>query len=179
MCGVAFSRMCRRSDTSGGAPRSHVGTDTEATDRALEERIARERAEAVREARQSDKVKRLEKQVAELRKSRSATTIVERAAAPVPATPADGSTGDWPGGSAYTTILVSAGTRAEAERVQRRASDAGLDAGVLYSSDYKSLRAGYWVVFSGASASKSDADARTARAKSLGFSDAYPRFVAP
>lgn len=97
---------------------------------------------------------------------------------PPPApTPPSPSSDDWPGGSGYTTILVSVTSEAEARRVQATASARGLDAGVLYSSNYRSLRPGYWVVFSGTSASKQDADRRTARAKSLGFANAYPRFV--
>jgi hypothetical protein len=84
---------------------------------------------------------------------------------------------DWPGGSAYTTILASVTSEAEARRVQAQASARGLDAGVLYSTNYRSLRPGYWVVFSGTSPDKRDADRRTARAKSVGYASAYPRFV--
>jgi hypothetical protein len=50
---------------------------------------------------------------------------------------------------------------------------------VLFSSDYSSLRPGYWVVFSGSFGSVGEAAARTARAQELGYTDAYPRFVAP
>jgi len=85
--------------------------------------------------------------------------------------------GGRPGGSGYTTILASVGSEAEARRIQETASARGLNAGVLFSTDYRSLRPGFWVVFSGQSASKQDADRRTARAKSLGFAKAYPRRV--
>lgn len=84
---------------------------------------------------------------------------------------------DWPGGAAYTTVLASVQSESEARRIQSQASASGLDAGVLRSSNYRSLRPGYWVVFSGSSSSKQDADRRTARAKSLGYGDAYSRFV--
>lgn len=84
---------------------------------------------------------------------------------------------DWPGGAAYTTILASVQSESEARLIQSKASASGLDAGVLYSTNYRSLRPGYWVVFSGTSPSKQDADELTARAKALGYSDAYPRFV--
>lgn len=110
------------------------------------------------------------------------TTVVVPAApppppeAPPPPPPPTDSSDDWPGGSGYTTILASVASEAQARRVQARASASGLDAGVLLSSNYRSLRPGYWVVFSGTSTSKHDADRRTARAKSLGFG-AYPRFV--
>jgi cell division septation protein DedD len=84
---------------------------------------------------------------------------------------------DWPGGSGYTTILASLPSKAAALRVQAMARGRGLDAGVLYSTRYSSLRPGYWVVFSGKSAGQQKADRRTARAKSLGYKKAYPRFV--
>jgi len=96
---------------------------------------------------------------------------------PPPSPPGPTASGDWPGGSGYTTILVSVASEAEARRVQAAASARGLDAGVLYSSNYRSLRPGYWVVFSGTSSNKQDADRRTARAKSLGYKEAYPRFI--
>lgn len=94
-----------------------------------------------------------------------------------PSAPSRAPTDDWPGGSAYTTILASVGSEAEARRIQSQASGRGLDAGVLFSSNYRSLRPGYWVVFSGTSPNKQDADQRTARAKSVGYASAYPRFV--
>jgi hypothetical protein len=95
------------------------------------------------------------------------------------ARPADSSRhlDDWPGGSGYTTILASLASEGEARRVQAVARERGLDAGVLYSTRYSSLRPGYWVVFSGKSSSQQSADRRAARAKSLGYGKAYPRFV--
>ena len=97
------------------------------------------------------------------------------------ATNSEGTNGgaDWPGGSGYTVVLASKTELASARAVQRLASDAGLDAGVLQSSHFSSLRPGYWVVFSGAYAAQSDATRRQSRARSLGFTDAYVRFVAP
>ncbi len=89
------------------------------------------------------------------------------------------STGDWPSGSGYTAILASVGSRSEAESKAALATSKGLDAGLLYSSDYSSLRPGYWVVFSGTFQSQTEASQRASRAQDLGYSDAYPRFVAP
>lgn len=83
---------------------------------------------------------------------------------------------EWPGGSGYTTVLASVKSEAEARRIQSHASARGLDAGVLYSNNYRSLRPDYWVVFSGTSPNKQDADRRTDRAKRAGYA-AYPRFV--
>jgi hypothetical protein len=70
-------------------------------------------------------------------------------------------------------------SEAEARSIQVEATGRGLNAGVLFSTDCSSLRPGYWVVFSGAFSSVEDAEARVAHAHELGYSDAYPRFVAP
>lgn len=86
-------------------------------------------------------------------------------------------TGDWSGGSSYTAVLASKRTEAQARAIQRIASDHGLDAGVLFSSRFRSLRPGYWVVFSGAYASADGASTRAQRARGLGFTEAYPRYV--
>ncbi len=66
-----------------------------------------------------------------------------------------------------------------ARTLQLEATELGLDAGVLYSSNFSSLRPGYWVVFSGTYASQEEAAERAERAQELGYSDSYPRFVAP
>jgi hypothetical protein len=101
---------------------------------------------------------------------------------PKPQTPPDPRgprSNGWPGGSGYTVILASSRAESDARAVQRRASDAGLDAGVLRSSDFASLRRGYWVVFSGTFEQVDGASGRQSRARSLGFPDAYTRFVSP
>lgn len=153
-------------------------------DQATEQRIQRERAEAALIAKQEERIKQLERQRREPRKEsdpRPSVTPVQPAPRPrAPAAspkPSLRPSDDWPGGSGYTTILVSVASETEARRVQAQASERGLDAGVLFSTNYRSLRPGFWVVFSGTSPSKQDADRRTAQAKSLGYGDAYPRFV--
>lgn len=151
-------------------------------EQATEQRIQRERAEAAVIAKQEERIRQLERE-ARAKGSAGPTKTVTQAPAPrTTPPPADDSTAaraqdDWPGGSGYTAILASVGSQAEARRIQTEATGRGLDAGVLYSSNYRSLRAGYWVVFSGTSQSKGAADERAARAKSLGYSQAYPRFV--
>lgn len=85
----------------------------------------------------------------------------------------------WPGGSGYTVILASSRAESDARATQRQASAAGLDAGVLRSSDFASLRPGFWVVFSGTFEQVDGARKRQSRARSLGFADAYTRFVSP
>ena len=86
---------------------------------------------------------------------------------------------DWPGGTGYTAILDSLSSESEARARQQQAISSGLEAGVLYSSDYSSLRPGYWVVFSGDFSSNAGASSRALQAQSAGFSDSYPRYVAP
>jgi serine/threonine protein kinase len=118
------------------------------------------------------------------------TTVVKR----TPAAPASADTsrstdssssdspagvGDWPGGSAYSALVGAFSSEASARTWQSRAIDRGLEAGVIYSSEFRSLRPGYWVVFSGAFGSLSEAEARAARTESLGFPGSYAKLVAP
>lgn len=90
----------------------------------------------------------------------------------------------WPAGHAgYTDILasipVSTG-RSAAEHEARRAARGGLpEVGVLTSAQWSSLRAGYYVVFSGIYASPGAAASALARAHAAGFPDAYGARVSP
>ena len=93
-------------------------------------------------------------------------------------TTAPGDTGSgglpsWPDGkTAWTVIIASTGSRAEAEK---KARAAGADAGVLKSDDFSSLRKGYWVVFAGQYANQKAAqDAAEGKG-----GDAYARRVVP
>jgi cell division septation protein DedD len=106
------------------------------------------------------------------------TTVIEPAPQTTPAPTPSGS-GDWPGGSGYTVILASEGSETAARSTQSQATATGLDAGVLYSSNFRSLRPGYWVVFSGRFTTEGQASQRAVRARELGYGDAYPRFVSP
>lgn len=144
-----------------------------------EQRIRQERADAARQARQEERIKQLEREARRRSRTPTKTTTVQ---VPVAegggtTTPSATSGDDWPGGSGFTVVLASEGSQGAARATQRRASDAGLDAGVLNSSDYSSLRSGYWVVFSGKFDSQAQAASRQSRARQLGFSDAYARFV--
>lgn len=155
------------------------GSDGEsaAEELARQHEVASARRDAAREARQAERVKQLQREVGELRQ-RSEGTAPATSSAGV-SSPEPDADGDWPGGTGYTAILGSLSTEAEARRRQAEATSAGLDAGVLFSSDFSSLRPGYWVVFSGVYASAEEAEARVGRARELGYADAYPRFVAP
>jgi hypothetical protein len=115
------------------------------------------------------------------------TTVVVQQSAPqssasvsVPAS-ASGqvtATGSWPAGvSAWTVILASDATQAEADQAASRASSGGLpETGVLLSDDHSSLKAGYWMSFTGV-LTHDDAVARVAQAHADGFPDAYVRYV--
>lgn len=86
---------------------------------------------------------------------------------------------DWPGGTANTVVLSSETSLAAARAVQQRARNVGVEVGLLWSSNYSSLRPGYWVVFSGYFVSSADAARRQTEVRTLGFPQAYARRVAP
>jgi hypothetical protein len=90
----------------------------------------------------------------------------------------------WPAaGSGYTDVLESIPLASGRAFAVARALDArrqGLpQVGVLVSSDYGSLHAGYYVVFSGIYPSSSAASAALGGAHSHGFADAYQARVSP
>jgi septal ring-binding cell division protein DamX len=80
-------------------------------------------------------------------------------ATPTPATPAVKLT-TWPAGhSAWTIVLNSSGTRADAERLAADLQGKGIASiGVLNSNDFESLGPDSFVVFSGVYASQALAD---------------------
>lgn len=89
-------------------------------------------------------------------------------------------TGTWPAGkTAYTVILWSATTRKEAETKATQMQSAGASGvGILHSDDFSSLRAGYWVVFSGQYGTSKEA--QDAAAAAQGYAPgAYPKQVKP
>ena len=85
--------------------------------------------------------------------------------------------GGWTGSDGdYTIIIESADSLSDAEKVAQQAQDAGLTVGILNSDDYSSLNGGYQVVFTGAYATKSDAEADLDSVRDE-FSDAYVRQI--
>ena len=106
----------------------------------------------------------------------------EVAPAEPPAPSSSGGPADWPGGTdGFTVILASipeSRGRGQAESRAARAEAAGLDeVGVLLSSQFGSLRAGYWVTFTGVHGSLNAARAELPSARAAGFPTAYTRRV--
>lgn len=103
-------------------------------------------------------------------------------AKPQPSAPTNGRY-VWPANrNGWTIVLVSypkTNGRPAAFSTADRAARSGLaQVGVLDSSQYASLQPGYYVVFTGVYASKSDADAAVSTARQGGFPGAYSRQIA-
>ncbi len=95
-----------------------------------------------------------------------------------PADPADYQAGGWPAGvSAYTVVLESSAGRSQAEAAASRAHGIAGESGVLRSSDFASLRPGYWVAFAGVHSTEAAASSAATTLRSSGFGDAYVRYV--
>ena len=174
---VLFVVACVVSACGGGSGSTESGAGQLAHQREL----AEARQEGAQNARQSVRIKQLERELHKVAAKKGEPAAVAPPATEVspPAeaqAPGDGY--DWPGGTGFTAILASVSTEAEARSIQSEATGRGLDAGVLYSSEYSSLRPGYWAVFSGVFPSADRAEARAGHAHELGYADAYPRFVA-
>ena len=94
--------------------------------------------------------------------------------------PSANASGRWPIGFAgYTVGLASDLVRSDATRAVAKARSAGLrEVGVLRSSDYLSLKPGYWFVFSGVYSTVSQARRGVPQAVRAGFAGAYVRRVA-
>jgi hypothetical protein len=157
------------------------GSDSGADELARQQELAQARKEAAQDARQSATLRQLKRRVNKLKareRGVGRVTTPPRPTTTQQGTP-DSDLGDWPGGSGYSAMLGAFSSEANARTRQREATELGLDAGVLYSSNFSSLRPGYWVVFSGAFASQEEAAERAVRAQELGYADSYPRFVSP
>jgi hypothetical protein len=88
----------------------------------------------------------------------------------------------WPAGKdGYSIFLKSVPTsegRAKADAAAQRARNNGLSqVGVLNSSDFSSLRPGYWVTFTGIYDTQQQANAALPNARARGFPTAYTRPV--
>jgi septal ring-binding cell division protein DamX len=95
----------------------------------------------------------------------SATASPGATTTPFPSATASPTTGTgsafpgWTGSDGdYTIIIESSKTRSGAEKVAQQAQDNGETVGILNSDDYSSLNGGYYVVFTGTYATKSQAE---------------------
>jgi hypothetical protein len=98
------------------------------------------------------------------------TSTLPRTVYPTAAAPAPVEAPFW-ATFAFSGSAEGANTRADALRAQ------GLDASVIYSSNYSSLSPGYWVTFVGRYATKAQAQAEADYLHTIGYSDAYARWV--
>lgn len=91
---------------------------------------------------------------------------------------------EWPAGKSGHTVVVGNAPipngRAAAVRLARAAIAAGLPrVGVLDSSEFASLRPGYFVIFSGVYDTEDEALAAVESAQSRGYPRAYEREITP
>jgi tRNA A-37 threonylcarbamoyl transferase component Bud32 len=90
---------------------------------------------------------------------------------------------DWPGWTAWTVMIKNySASTPDGERLAKEFRDScrakGLDCGVIKSSNYSSLKPGWWAVYTGVFSTKSEASAWRVKVISWGFpSDAYLRQV--
>lgn len=107
---------------------------------------------------------------------------------PLPTTsstpPAPSGVASWPRGRAGWTVILeslaeSSGREAALARAHAAQRAGVADVGLLLSSDYATLRAGYWVVFAGVYASQAAVQAALGSAREHGYAGAYPGRVAP
>ena len=97
-----------------------------------------------------------------------------------PKLPVGPTVGSWPAGvTGYTVVLGVIHDRAAATADARRIAVTGVPVGVLFSSDYSSMRPGDWIVFSGTYPSKAEADTAAASLKARGQPGAYAFSVVP
>jgi serine/threonine-protein kinase len=75
-------------------------------------------------------------------------------------------------------VLMDFGIARTAERAASQVRARGYESGVLLSTEYRSLRPGYWVVYSGRFATEAEAAAHAERLRRAGYTTAYPRELA-
>jgi len=94
-------------------------------------------------------------------------------------TPPDAGAGasDWPAGeTAWTAILSSVRSESDARAAKGRVQGSGEPAGILFSTDFPGLRAGYWVVYSGMFDGRDEAVAQAVKLRP-DFPGAYARRI--
>lgn len=84
---------------------------------------------------------------------------------------------DWNDEPGYTVILSSELNEEQSRAFMYRARTEGINASLLWSSDFSSLRPGYWVVYTGRYRDSRSALAAQRQLRAQGFRNAYARFV--
>jgi hypothetical protein len=86
----------------------------------------------------------------------------------------------WPTGvTGYTVVLGVIPSKGAATASATKIASSGIPAGILYSSDYSSMRPGDWIVFSGTYTTLAQADTAAAHIKTKGQPGAYAFSVVP
>jgi hypothetical protein len=107
-------------------------------------------------------------------------TTTPAAATTTPTTPAAATIEAWPAGvTGYTVVLGVIPSKAAATASATRIASAGIPVGLLYSSDYSSMRPGDWIVFSGTYNTRTQADAAATHLQAKGQTGAYAFSVVP
>jgi hypothetical protein len=106
------------------------------------------------------------------------------ATTPKPATtanaPAAATIASWRAGvTGYTVVVDVIPAKAAAKARATAVAAAGIPVGLLYSSDYSSMRPGDWIVFSGTYTTRAQADAAATRLQAKGEPGAYAFSVVP
>jgi hypothetical protein len=97
----------------------------------------------------------------------------------------DDAVDDWPPGEVGWAVVIYSKevdrfSRDDAQALADEVAAAGVaGVGVLDSTNYPSLNPGYWVVYSGPFATKSDAETEVGEIRLLGYPEAYVREVVP
>lgn len=86
--------------------------------------------------------------------------------------------GDWPSGKeAYTIIIASKETEAEAVDIAEKAAGKGLNSGVIRSDSYTTLLPGFWVAYAEDFSSFDSAEKRLEWFHTHGFADAFAELI--
>lgn len=88
--------------------------------------------------------------------------------------------GSWPAGvSGFTVVLAVIHDKAGATSEAKKIALTGVPVGLLFSSDYSSMRPGDWIVFSGTYTSRGGAETAATALKGRGQPGAYAFSVVP
>jgi ribosomal protein L40E len=114
--------------------------------------------------------------------SRPASTTASSSTTPASTTPtpSTGALGSWPKGvTGFTVVLTDIPSKAAATASATKIAAAGIPVGMLFSSDYSSMRPGDWIVFSGTYTTRAQAAVAATQLQAKGQAGAYAFSVVP